>query len=223
VVTSVGAEQSVPLLLRASADAAPAVRAEAILGLGSIDDERGRERVEAALSDPNVEVRRAAADACSTLCRSATAFEKLVELALREETTARMLLPRQSLRVAIQGEGAELVRAAILSQTQPMLAPKATDSQRGRAALLLADAGSVLAPELLTATVRADVDDALRAQAALALGATGDNDAVAALREALDSHKLPTAIACRSLQDMAARGVPGAGLAHADCLPDRPK
>lgn len=217
VAASIGEEQAVPLLLRAATDAAPAVRAEALLGLGSIDDERGRGRVQAALVDPSIDVRRAAAAACATLCRSPAAFEQLARLALEEETTARMLVPRQSLRVALQGEGAAAARAAILSQAEPALSPTASARQRTRAALLLADAGDARASDLLAAALRSNVDAALLTQAAIGLGAAGDAAAVGVLREARDGGIVSPAVACRSLRDLAARGVAGAAAALAGC------
>jgi HEAT repeat protein len=224
VAASVGEHEAVPLLLRAASDPAPSVRAEAVLALGSLDDERGRDRVEAALADPSIEVRRAAADGCATLCRSPQAFARLVEIALGEPTTPRMLVPRQSLRVALKGAGAEAARAAILLHTEPILSSTAAQpEQRARAALLLADAGDARAPALLAEAVRSDADAALRTQAAIALGISGDPAALPVLQQALEQDSgLPRAVVCRSLLELSARGVLGAATAHSACIGDSP-
>jgi HEAT repeat protein len=222
VAASVGERKAVTLLLRAASDAAPAVRAEALLGLGSIDDELGRRPVESALADSSIDVRRAAAVACATLCRSPSAFEQLTQLTLGEETTARMLVPRQSLRIALQGEGAGAARAAILSGAEPALSPSSSPPQRARAALLLADAGDPRASDLLAVALRSDVDEALRTQAVVALGATGDAGAVDVLRETLDAGTVSRPVVCRSLQDLAARGIQGAATLPAGCFDSPP-
>jgi hypothetical protein len=66
--------------------------------------------------------------------------------------------------------------------------------------------------------VQTDGDPTLLAQAALALGATGGEAAIPVLRDALaKGGAIPTAIVCRALQDLAARDVPGATAAQADC------
>lgn len=226
VVAAIGEPESVPLLIRACSDPEPAVRAEALLGLDTLADERGRPAVEAALNDPDADVRRAAAQACGALCRSPRAFDRLVEMALHEQPAPRMFIPLGSLREALLGEAAETARAAILRGTGPFVDPSADPDSRARAALLLALVGDARAPALLGAAVQTDIDVALGSQAALALGGVGDASAVRALMRALNRDtKIPRPIVCRALNDMAERGVRGARAAHRTCvaLSARPK
>lgn len=219
VVASIGEPESVPLLIRACSDREPAVRAEALLGLDALADERGGAAVEAALEDPDADVRRAAADACAILCRSRAAFARLVEMALHERPAARMLVPRASLAAALQGEAAGVARSAIVQATAALLDPGAEADLRARAALLLVDLGDERAPALLEAAVASDVDVVLRGQAALALGRVGDARTVRALLQiARKDSELPRAIVCRALLGLAERGVRGARAAHRSCV-----
>jgi HEAT repeat protein len=218
IAGAIGEPAAVPMLIRAASDPEAAVRAQAVLALGSLKDERGRATIEAALGDGDANVRRAAADACATLCRSHAAFARLAEMALREQPIGRTLIPRQSLKVALQGDRAEIARAAVLEAVEPALSPAGDAALRGRAALLLVDLGDPRAPKALADAARSNVDVTLRAQVVLALGVAGDETAVPVLRDALERDApVPRPIVCRSLHDLARRGVRGAEEAQRSC------
>jgi HEAT repeat protein len=210
VVKQIGGTASVPPLLRAAADADAEVRANAILALGSIGDRRAARTVEEALEDGSVEVRRAAAAACASLCASPEAIRRLVAVALSERSVFGMSPARESLRRMLAG--ADRARAseaerAIGDAAPPALAAADAD-QRGRAALLLADAGDRRAVPFLVYAAEHAADPLLRVQAIVMLQAVGNASTVAALARIVrrDDMQLRS-LACQTLGSLAARGV----------------
>lgn len=144
VLRDIGSPATVPLLLQAAGDADAAVRADAIEALGRTADARAQPAVEAALDDQAVEVVRAAAAACRTLCRSPAAMRRLVHLALAPATASAA---RNSLLAMAESDRGGTVATVIREVAGPPLRA-AEPPSRCHAALLLA---GVATPEALPA------------------------------------------------------------------------
>jgi HEAT repeat protein len=223
---------AVPLLLVAANDSDAAVRAEALLGLGEVGDERGRAVVEAALDDEDRLIALAAADACASLCRTPASLQRLIEMALYAPPFVTMAVPRQSLRYMAnqEDERASATREAVRATALPLLGRGASVEVRTRAALLLTDVGDaggipwlnrvVVQPlKLLNPHLRQQI----RLQAISAVGAAGNAGSVAALRRAHTSFGPPLKEpVCRALRQLAQRGVDGAASEAAHCKQGAP-
>jgi HEAT repeat protein len=221
VVKQIGGAESVPVLLHAADDPDEEVRASAILALGSLGDRsRTGPTVEKALEDPSQAVRRAAVVACSNLCESRVAIERLVALTLAERSAFAMSDGREGLRRILAGT--DRARAAEAERAIAAAAPAdlAADdiNQRGRAALLLADAGDRRALPALSEAAEHATDPLLQAQAIAALERIGDESSVALLGRMRHGEDPRFRLrACQALATLAARGVAGAERERRGC------
>ena len=219
VLQQVPGDAAVALLVRAAADRDAAVRAEALLALGLRGETAGRAVVEGALADPDARARRAAAAACHALCASPEALAALVDLAVRDAEAP--VAQRSLASLLANGDAARVAaaRAAVERRALPVLA--ATDvgeRERFNAALVVAESGRREAVPVLAAVVVADGPPGPGTQAALALGAVADPQAVAALTPAAASPQPALRIAaCASLRRLQQQAVAGADAALAGC------
>ena len=214
----------VPLLMKAMTDDRDdEVRSQSLLSLGVIGDARARPVAEAALADPALEIRMAAASACATLCASPEALKRLVEVGLHDDP----LGARQSLAKMLEepgGSRAPAARQAIEEKASPVLAADGSSEERVRAALLLAELGDpATTPVLVEAAGAADKPN-LRIYAVYELGKAGDERAVPVLAAHL--HGGDAGLATYSydaLRRLAERGVRGASEAMAGYAGPRPE
>jgi HEAT repeat protein len=207
--------ESVPILIRAAEDPEELVRAEVLMALGRLGDDRATEAVESALQAPVPSVVQAAAAACESLCRSPEAIRRLVAITLFDQPRGGMVVGRGSLRVILNGrdpDRAAAAREAVAEMATPLLSSDAAPPDRARAALLIADTGDARAIPWLAELVASGKDDPLRVHAVMALGSLADPAALAALRRASeDESPLLRASACAALANLARQGVEGAG------------
>jgi HEAT repeat protein len=219
VLSDLGVPETLPLLLRATKDPEPEVRADALDALGGLRDERGREAVEAALGDSDMSVIAAAARACTHLCRSPAAMEALVDRALTGVVRAH-----QSLVAILRAGNAEQLAAArevVSSLTPKVMEGDANPELRVRAALLLVEVSPERALPCLRDYAANGSQALLRVQAARALGEAGTERDVETLK---GFRELPSApflgqVACLALQQMAERKIRGAQEAATGCTP----
>lgn len=232
VLEQLGTSESSAILLRTSRDPADEVRAESLLALGTLADERGRDEVEAALSDPNPDIQRAAAAACASLCDSDQALQRVVEIAMHARPFGRMTVPRETLRRILRhgsSERSKATRQAIEKAARPRLRQDAGQDERVRAALLLSDLQD---PEALPWLIEAvekrmlQVDRAdrplMKIQAILALGSIGNDATVDVLRQIARRQPGPLhEVACQALQQLADRRIKRAAPEPGPCARER--
>lgn len=226
VLDQIGEPECVPLLIEAGSDKSLEVRVDALVALGSLADERARPMVEGSLDDGAEPVRRAAATACATLCRSSTALRRLTEMAVRDPSLGALFPARHSLGVLVGDEDAETAKAArqaVEEIARPAFEKAAGHQERVRAALLLADVGDAGAISWLRESLPAETDPALRIQVIATLGDAGDESALPVLvDQAKDATRRP--VVCRAFDRLAARQIKGAAEAARSCraaLPPR--
>jgi HEAT repeat protein len=218
VLAQIGTPAAVPpLLATAEHDADDGVRADALRGLGTIGDPRGRAVVEAGLDDQKLVVRGAAITGCAGLCTDPKAIERLADIAVYDESLAAAQAARASL-TAIRSRGAteeQAVRAAIERHRPDLLPPETSADQRARAALLVSGLDPQAAISALVAALP-DASPAVQRQAAFALGGLGDASSIASLRALLGSPDGNVqAYAYDALRGLDARGIDGASAALA--------
>jgi len=184
------------------------VRGMAIRTLGPGAGAEARAVVEAALSDPEVDIRLAAAGACAALCVSSSALDRLVVLAIEDQPLSNGIAARAALlRILAGGDQAraERVREAIRVRV-----PTARNGDAPlRAAILASDVGDVSGRAILAGAVRGDGPPMLRLQAIHALGKVGTEAEVPVLA-ALDGQPAFGPYAYDALRHLADRGVAGA-------------
>jgi len=226
ILDQIGEPECVPLLIEAGKDANLDVRVDALTALGSLGDERARTLVEGALDDGAEAVRRAAAAACDTICRSDAAVHRLAVMAVRDRPLDALFAARRSFAALMGGEDVEAAKAArkaMADVVRPAFDKSPERQERVRAALLLADAGDAGAISWLRESLPAETEPALRLQVIATLGAAGDaSDVPVLVDQAKDAARRP--VVCRALEQLAARSIEGAAAAAAACkaaLPPR--
>jgi len=207
VLREIGPPDASPLLLRAAADATPAVRREAVMALGLTGDRSGTDTVERALGDPDPRVRAAAITACSTLCRSPRAIEKLLDIAV--QGAPRAMTSLTTILLDDDAARADAARQAVRAAAVPLLDGAAPAERRLPAALLLGQTGDVRAVPVLQAALSESLGLAVQTQIVIALTRIRDPAAVVALRQAAGDAALRP-LACRSLATLAEQQVVGA-------------
>lgn len=200
-----------PLLVRrASEDGSVDVRAAAISALVVREDPEGDEVVAAALDRDEPRLYRAAVVGCPRFCGTAAQLDRLVEIAFLEPARA-LAAPRGAIaRAAASPEHREVVGGALDRVAAPHLADDEVE-KRVLAGILLAEVEDSRAAGALAEALDHGVPTRLRIQAILALGRTGEEDAVIRLGSSLDA--LPGAVrpvGCKALGLLARRGVAGA-------------
>ncbi len=194
-----------PALALAAGDDDSEVRGDAIEALGKLADRRGAAIVEAALHDGDSSVARYAAIACRSLCRSATAIDKLVGVALRPQPVSQADHARKTLADLARSE---VTREAVQDSTRRLALPLLdTVGPRRRLAALLASETMVASP--LAILIACANDESLSQHApacAQSLGKSGAHEAIAPLAKLAQSKKpLLKFAACSGLAQLAAQ------------------
>lgn len=217
VLLGLDGDEAAALLIESAGDRDPTVRTDALLALGLRAEPSGRAAVEAALADGDAGVRRAAAAACHSLCRSPTALAQLVDLALADQE--RAVAQRALSAALISTEGRDAARAAIAARALPLLTGEAADDERRfAAAQIAAMIGQREALPVLVAALAPEARADRRPAAALALGGLDDPAAVAALAAVASGPDAgPRNAACVALGSQRQRRVEGAEQAAAAC------
>lgn len=168
----------------ARSDPAEAVRAVAVPALRKLAGKESVEVVVAALGDPSPAVRREAITACTGICTSDAALERLVELALTDEPLPNALQARRVLW-GLTSEGREAgivekIRAGAVAESEPGKGSGTESAERRAllAALLLAELGDDSRLDTVARAIRSDQPVALRIHAVHAIGRLGGVDRV---------------------------------------------
>lgn len=218
--------ESVPLLVKVlGKDDDPEVRYETAILLGQLADPRATEVIEVTLRDQDWTARTGAARACSTLCRSPEAVDRLVWMAIFDEHVQTGIWARSSLVKMLHRRPADpapedlpgRVRAAIERAAKPAAGGDGSIETRVRAALLLSDVGDTSGiAALREAVAQQSLDPKVMPFPLYVLGQIGDASDVPALSGAL-GNKRPeiSAFAYDALRRLAARNQPGAAEAMA--------
>jgi HEAT repeat protein len=229
VLQQIDSPKATDLLLHATDDPDEEVRIKAIGAIATSGDERAVPIIERALNDPSPAVYTAAVDACAAACRSPAALRRIVEIALHDEPFVRISISRRSIRYILRqevGGRGQAARDAISSIAVPLLESASNRQERLRAALLVADLHDTAAlPALHEALERPmegvapSVNEQMQIQVIAALGEVGNQESVAVLRDKGARDGLLQQLACRTLEQLAKRGVAEAAEQAEWCAP----
>lgn len=225
--------ESVPILVKVlGKDDDPDVRYETAILLGDLADPRATEVIEATLRDPSWTARTGAARACSTLCGSPEAIDRLVWMAIHDEPVQPGIWARSSLVRMLRKRPADpapadmpgRIRTAIEREAKPVALGSGSLETRVRAALLLSDIGDASGmPALREAATGQTLDAKVMPYPLYVLGQMGDASDVPALKSALGNARPEvSAFAYDALRRLAARNQPGAAEAMADFQGKKP-
>jgi HEAT repeat protein len=220
VLRDIGTPATLPPLMGAAADSDREVRRDAIEALGTLGDAAGRSVVEAALFDDAPEIARTAAIACRSLCHSAAALRRLVELSLDPRSAAGA---RGSLRQLAKDPGRrDRINALVSEIARPALQDDNVD-RRIYAALVVADTGDQAAVPELQACALNTAHPLIAVACVQAVAAVGGDSAIASLAEIVrSSGPVARAAACKALAPLALKDE-GARTAHAGCQAASPQ